>query len=136
MVAVAGMHTVCGMRSASARPHPPRRSRHESGFSLLELLVAILLIDVALLAIVRTHAVVVRQRNDTRMRFAAAAAAATRIEQLLASPCAPASGSSSGPAWSELWSAQLDGHTREIEDSVAFGAPASHVVVLRTRFPC
>jgi len=137
MMVVAGpRRTVGAMRSGSARPDLPRRSRRESGFSLLELLVAILLIDVALLAVARTHAVVVRQRNDGRMRSAAVNAAATRIEQLLASPCAAASGSSSLPASSETWSAQFDGHTREVSDSVAFGVPAQHIVVLRTRLPC
>jgi Tfp pilus assembly protein PilV len=136
MVAVARVRTVCGMRLASARPRSPRRSRSESGFSLLELLVAMLLIDVALLSIVHTHAVLVRHRNDTRLRAAAVAAATTRIEQLLASPCVESSGSSLGPAWSELWSAQIDGHTREIDDSVTFGVSAPHTVVLRTRFPC
>ena len=136
MVAVAPARTMCGMRFAPARPRSSRRSRSESGFSLLELLVAILLIDVALLAIVHTHAVLVRHRNETRLRGAAVAAATTRIEQLLATPCVGDSGSAHGPAWSELWSAQIDGHTRQIDDSVMFGVPSPHIVLLRTRFPC
>jgi len=124
------------MRSALADPRSPRRSRHEPGFSLLELLVAILLVDVAILGIVHTHAVVVRNRNEMRARSAAVTGATARIEQLLASPCAAGSGSSVLPASAEFWSSSLDGHTREISDSIVFGALAPHVMVLRTRVPC
>ena len=124
------------MGSTPVEPRRSRRSRRELGFSLLELLVAILLIDVAVLGIVRTHAVVVRSRNAMRARSAATTAASARLEQLLASPCTAASGSALRPAAVEFWSSQLDGHGREISDSVVFGGAASHVVVLRTRVPC
>jgi Tfp pilus assembly protein PilV len=136
VVGAAQERTVCAMRSAPADPRPPRRSRHEPGFSLLELLVAILLVDIALLGIVRTHAIVVRNRNEMRARSAAAIGAAARIEQILASPCTAGSGSAVLPASAEFWSSRLDGETREISDSIVFGASQMHVVVLRTRFPC
>jgi Tfp pilus assembly protein PilV len=135
VVVAARQHTVCDMRSTPFEPRP-RRSRHEPGFSLLELLIAILLLDVAILGIVHTHAIVVRSRNEMHARSAATTAAAARLEQMLASPCTAGSGFSRLPAFAELWSSQLDGHTREISDSVVFGPSASHVVVLRTRFPC
>jgi len=124
------------MHSAPANPRSPRRSRHEPGFSLLELLVAILLVDVAILGIVHTHAIVVRNRNEMHARSAAVTGAAARIEQILASPCVAASGSSVHPVYAEFWSSTLDGQTREIVDSVVFGALVPHVVVLRTRFAC
>ncbi len=136
VVRAASQRTVCDMRSAPADPRSPCRSHHESGFSLLELLVAILLVDVAILGIVHTHAIVVRNRNEMRARSAAVIEAADRIERILASPCANGSGSTVLPASAEFWSSQLDGQTREISDSVVFGASAPHVVVLRTRFPC
>jgi len=138
LVATTTQRRVCAMRSTPVRGRSPRRSRHESGFSLLELLVAILLVDVALLAIAHTHAVVLRQRNETRIRAAAVAAASARIEALLASPCIAAAGSSSLPTMLELWSVQVEGHVREVSDSLAFGwgAPLSHTFVLRTRVPC
>jgi Tfp pilus assembly protein PilV len=112
------------------------RRTHELGFSLLELLVAILLVDIAILAIVRTHAVVLRSRNDARARAAAVSAAAARVEQLLASPCVASSGSFSQRASTELWSSRLDGSSREISDSIEFGGAARHRFVLRTRSLC
>ncbi len=124
------------MRSAPTDPRSPRRSHHEYGFSLLELLVAILLVDVAILGIVHTHAVVVRNRNEMRARSAAVIGAADRIEQILASPCTAGSGSSVLAASAEFWSSRLEEQTREISDSIVFGPSAPHVVVLRTRFPC
>jgi Tfp pilus assembly protein PilV len=124
------------MRSAPADPRSPRRSHHASGFSLLELLVAILLVDVAILGIVHTHAIVVRNRNEMRARSAAVIGAADRIEQILASPCTDNSGSLVLPGSAEFWWSSLAGQTREISDSVVFGASAPHMVVLRTRFPC
>jgi Tfp pilus assembly protein PilV len=136
VVRASSKRTVCGMRSVPADPRSPRRSRHEPGFSLLELLVAMLLVDVAILGIVHTHAVVVRNRNEMRARSAAVTGATARIEQTLASPCTAGSGSSVLPVSAEFWSSSFDGQTREISDSIVFGASAPHVVVLRTRFPC
>jgi Tfp pilus assembly protein PilV len=136
VVRAATQRTVCDMRSAPADPRSPRRSHHASGFSLLELLVAILLVDVAILGIVHTHAIVVRNRNEMRARSAAVIGAADRIEQILASPCTAGSGSSVLPASAEFWSSSLEGPTRAISDSIVFGPSAAHVVVLRTRLPC
>jgi Tfp pilus assembly protein PilV len=122
------------MRATACRP--ASRLRRRLGFSLIELLVAVILIDVALLAIVQTTAVVVRRRNETRARSAAVSAAASRIEGLLASPCAAASGAASLASIAEAWSLQTLGQTREATDSVSFGALAAHTLVLRTRLPC
>jgi Tfp pilus assembly protein PilV len=132
VLGAAGERTVCAMRPVVRT----RRSRHELGFSLLELLVAILLVDVAILAIVHTHAIVVRHRNETHARAAAVNAAASRIEQILASPCVASSGSALQRASAEFWSSRLDAATREISDSLEFGASARHRFVLRTRSQC
>ena len=132
MVGAAREHRVCVMRPATRT----RRPHNELGFSLLELLVAILLVDVAILAIVHTHAIVVRNRNETRARAAAVNAAAARIEQILASPCVAGTGSALQRASAEFWSARLDATTREISDSIEFGASTPHRFVLRTRSQC
>jgi len=116
-------------------PFTARRSRR-NGYSLLELLVAIVLIDVGLLAIVQTHAVVVRRRNEIRARSAAVGAAASRVEQLVAAECAATSGAAASRGYDEIWLVHPAGRTREISDSVAFGAGASHRLTLRTKLPC
>ncbi len=84
----------------------------------------------------QTTAVVVRRRNEARARAMAAYTAATRLEQILASPCATTSGASATAGLTETWSSQLTGRTRDVGDSVAFGVPASHAVILRTRVLC
>jgi Tfp pilus assembly protein PilV len=122
------------MSSVSCRP--PSRRRRPFGFSLVELLVAIILIDVALLALVQTTAVVVRRRNEARARATAVNTASARIERLLASPCATASGSASLPSLFENWSAHPVGSAGEAADSVSFGLDAAHTFVLRTRLSC
>jgi Tfp pilus assembly protein PilV len=132
VVGAAREHTVCAMRPATRT----RRSHNELGFSLLELLVAILLVDVAILAIVHTHAITVRSRNETHARGAAVNAAAARIEQILALPCVATTGSALQRASAEFWSSRLDATTREISDSIEFGAPTRHRFVLRTRSQC
>jgi Tfp pilus assembly protein PilV len=111
------------------------RSHRESGFSLLELLVAIILVDVAVLAIVQTNAAIIRRRNEMRARAAAVSSAGTRLEQLLATPCTPASGTSPRPI-AETWTAESVPGGRELRDSVVFEDPGQHVVVLRTRSSC
>jgi len=124
---------VCAMCSPSGRA---RRARHELGFTLLELVVAILLVDVAILAVLHTHAVVVRNRNEMRARSAAVDAATARVEQIIASPCVAAAGSTLIPSSAEFWSSSVDATTREISDSMVFGVSARHTFVLRTRSSC
>ena len=114
----------------------PRRRVHRAGYSLIELLVAIILIDVGVLAVVQTNAVLVRRRNEIRLRAAAVAAAASRIERLVAVPCAAVSGAAVTPAYTEAWAVQPATHSREISDSVSFGAGGSHWISLRTGQPC
>ena len=118
------------------RPHTSRCRSRRSGHSLVELLVAIILIDAGLLAVVQTHSVVVRQRNEIRARASAVAAAASRLEQLVAAPCAPASGAFASRDYSEMWFVRPIAQTREISDSVTFGDGAAHHVALRMKLTC
>lgn len=117
------------------RPPTARPSRR-NGYSLLELLVSIILIDAGLLAIVQTHAVVVRRRNEIHARAAAVGAAASRVEQLVAAPCAATSGAAASRGYDETWLVRPSGRMREISDSVAFGAGAAHRLALRTKVAC
>jgi prepilin-type N-terminal cleavage/methylation domain-containing protein len=107
------------------------------GFSLVELLVALLIIDVGLLAMAGTTIALVRQRTGLHARATAVRAASTRLEWLGAAPCAPTSGTASSAELDERWSVQLESNaTRELTDSVVFGRDGVHTVVVRTRLPC
>jgi prepilin-type N-terminal cleavage/methylation domain-containing protein len=110
-----------------------------SGFTLVEVLVAIVLIDAGLLALVAGSAVLVRQAAEVRARSTALHAASNRIQSLGALPCAVATGSAGvTPALREEWSvALLANNVRELLDRVTFTAGRdTHTVVLRTRLPC
>jgi prepilin-type N-terminal cleavage/methylation domain-containing protein len=109
------------------------------GFTLIEVLIAVVLIDVGLLALVAGSTIIVAQTNELRVRSAATRAAGNRLQQLGAAPCVPATGSAVGPRdLQEHWEVLLHGNeTRQVNDSVTFragGRPAW--IVLRTRFPC
>lgn len=98
---------------------------------------ALLVVDVGLLALASTTVALVRQRTDLHARAAAIRAAAARLEWLGAGPCQPASGSAATPELTEYWQVQLAANaTRELTDSVTFGSGAIHVAVLHTRLPC
>jgi Tfp pilus assembly protein PilV len=112
--------------------------RPRAGFTLVEVLVAVLFIDVAVLASVATSAFVVRRQVELRAHMAASDAAANRLESLALGPCAPATGSAAGPLGIvEHWSTTIIDGVRSIRDSIAFrtGTTAKHVV-LETRKPC
>src|SRR5262245_16450379 len=118
--------------------HSSVGARIPRGFSIVELVVAMMLVAVGLLSLVGANAVFVRRRNEARQRLAAAAAAANRVARLSSTPCRPANGTESGAfGITEHWSVELRANaTREIVDSVRFGASPIGDVVLRTRLPC
>ncbi|HVX37936.1 MAG TPA: type II secretion system protein [Gemmatimonadaceae bacterium] len=116
-------------------PGPRRRA----GFTLVELLVAIVLIDCGVLALVAESAVLVRKRNDLRTHALATRVAGDRVQSLAAGACAETVGSAEWPGgMRESWSVALvPNHVRELSDSVAFvEGRATRSVVLRTRLPC
>lgn len=120
-----------------ASPRGVRR-RLRPGFSLVELLVALVLVEVGLLALAGTTLALVRERTELRARAAAIRAASTRLEWLGAGPCQGSSGSAAVlPMLSEQWSVQPTANaTYELTDSVTFGPGGRHAIVLRTRLPC
>lgn len=121
------------------RLHSFPRLKPRAGFTLVELLIAIVLIEIGLLALVASGASLARQLTTTRARFAAINTAANRLQQLGATSCAATSGTASGPPGvTERWSASVQPNgTRELRDSVTFVAMGStHPVVLRTRLIC
>src|SRR6478672_4177228 len=61
--------------------------RSRDGFTLVELLIAVLLIDVGVLAMVAGTALIVRRQNAMRTRALAAQVAANRIQRLQGGAC-------------------------------------------------
>ena len=97
-----------------------RRSQSPRGFTLVELLVALLLLDVGLLGLVGFAAALSRDGNDTRATARAWAIASARIERMASVACG---GSGSGSeAWSGVaeWFSDVGGpnETRLLSDSV------------------
>jgi Tfp pilus assembly protein PilV len=113
--------------------------RSRRGFTLAEVLLAIILIDVGLLALVGSSALLARRTNALRLRNAALRAAANRLQQLGAAPCAPATGvATSADGVQEAWTlVPTNGTVLDIRDSVTFSDGATtHRIVLETRLPC
>ena len=75
-------------RHRTARIGASRRNRR--GFTLVELMVAMMLFSVGLLALASTSAVVVRQMGDAGNMSVAATVAQARIERLRTANCAVA----------------------------------------------
>src|SRR5690349_20611096 len=89
------------------------------GFSIVEVLVAMMLVAVGLLSIVGAGSVLVRRRNEARQRLAMVALASNRVAKLSGAPCRSTSGTTSaGPTIVERWwVSPLANATREIVDS-------------------
>jgi Tfp pilus assembly protein PilV len=113
--------------------------RNRPAFTLVEVIIAVVLINVGLLALVAGSAVLIRQSSEMRSRSAAVRAAANRLALLGATTCVPRSGNATSAfGIREDWSVHVlaDG-IRELHDSVSYSAPTgTKSVVLRTRLPC
>lgn len=99
--------------------------RSRSGFTLLELLVALLLLDLGILCLLATSAVAARELRHARLRDQAAQLAAQRVERLMAGACDSAqSGVAIHPGGlHEYWSVEPPrGGRRTVRDSIGIGA--------------
>lgn len=114
-----------------------RSLRTRSGFTIVELLVATVLVQVGLLATVAASAVLVRAVRDEEARWMAVQLASNRIERLGAATCAPVVASAmSGEGLHESWRMTLSGGVRDMRDSVSYGPSGARSVVLESRAPC
>ena len=92
-----------------------------SGFTLVETLVALVLLELGMLALAAGIAGTARDLAYVRHATAAHARARNRVAQLRADPCvAAASGSVHEAAWAEHWRVEAEGSTRRIVDSIVF----------------
>lgn len=109
------------------------------GFTLVELLLTLLLVDVALLTLVGTIAVITRQLGDAAARSAAFAIARNRVERLTSQGCASAASGDSVPApgMHEWWSATPAAAFTLFSDSVELTTRHGvRTIVLRGRTAC
>lgn len=129
---------MCFPSRRRARPSPVG-SVAPRGFALVEVLLAVILINVGLLALVAGSAVLVRQATDLRIRRNALQLGTNRLQLLGAAPCGAASGAANGAAGvREQWSVDVMGNgVRDLRDSVIFSVRGElRSIVLRTRLPC
>jgi Tfp pilus assembly protein PilV len=110
-----------------------------AGFTLIEVLIAVVLIDVGLLALVAAGSILVHRATDLRLRNSAVAVAVNRLQLIGVGACVGANGAAIGAGGiRESWgvTAPTNG-VRELYDSVAFTVDGvERVVALRTRLPC
>jgi Tfp pilus assembly protein PilE len=110
------------------------------GFTLAELLLALVLLDLGILALVGASAAVARVESGTRSDARQLATASTRVERTLSTPCGAASAGTAQPARDlvESWTDTPGPNaTREVTDSVVLSTSrGSRIVVLRSGGRC
>jgi len=114
------------------------RARH--GFTLVELLVALVLLDIGLLALVALTASLSQSVNRLRGSARAHSIASSRVERIGATPCTTSAVGTEHPAAgvTEWFSDQpAPNATRVITDSVAVtSSHGTRTAVVRTRARC
>lgn len=100
--------------------------RRRSGFTLIELVLALVLVAFGLLALVATSALVTREVGSAGTRVAAALAARNRAEWLVVTPCASlVGGAVTHPRGvREWWTVERNGNTVLLRDSVVITTPS------------
>jgi Tfp pilus assembly protein PilV len=112
--------------------------RPRRGGTLIELLVALLLLDLAILTLAAVSAVAARRIGDAGRLNRSTAAAANRLERTASRPCAALSNGSAvlERGVTEQWSARAIAGATEIADSIQILSMSHEQVVLRMRLPC
>src|SRR5437762_2273752 len=114
---------------------PTRRStvsrrRRRRGFALAEVVVALAMLAVGLLALAGSTAALLRADSAARATAGAAGLIADRVERVTAAACGAAGGTRLDRAYEERWQtvAADDGYT--LVDSVAYADPVAGRVVV------
>jgi Tfp pilus assembly protein PilV len=112
--------------------------RPRRGATLIELLVALLLLDLALVSLAAMSAVAARRIGDAGRRSRAVIAATTRLESMRARPCSMAAGGAVQlePNVFETWTVTGLSRSIEIADSVDMRVRGGDHVSMRTRSSC
>jgi Tfp pilus assembly protein PilV len=124
-------------RDTSARLDSPRV---RCGFTLVELLVALVLLDVGLLVLVGLGAAISRDASDMRRLSRATAIAVARVETMASLVCAGTSAGTSAPApgiAESFTDTAAPNGTRLLSDSVTIDLRGRiRAAVMRTRARC
>ena len=108
------------------------------GSTLIELLVAIVLLDLALLSLATVGAVTAKRVGDAGRRSRATMAVANRLERLSALPCPAiiAGAQQLERGVTETWSVARNGSVLEMSDSIEIVGPPQERIVVRRRIAC
>ena len=100
-----------------------------AGFTLIEALIALVLFQIAALALAATTAVAARDLAIANRHARAEALARDRVARLRSSACAGAAGGSRQHAGGleEYWRVTIDGQARKVSDSVVLRLPGGRV---------
>ena len=132
-------HGVHGM-SARIRTRKTRRpSGKRAGFTLVELLVAMMVFAVGMLGLAATAASVTRMMGGAKRQTIAATVAQSRLEKLRSSPCASiTSGSETVRGITNVWTVTAVTRGVSVKDSVAFPSSRNKTrsKVYKTTLPC
>jgi len=108
------------------------------GFSLVELLTALVLLGVGLAAFTRAASAVAWLERDTRLRRTVAAVVTARLDSLAGQPCDSAL--HAGEAWfrgvHERWMAMPEGRHLRLADSVDVPVRPALARVVAANIPC
>lgn len=98
--------------------HVHRAPRARSAFTLVELLVALVLVAIGLLALSATTALVVHELGSAAARSAVGMSLRNRVERFMLAPCAVASGDVVSPhGVRETWRTTLAENSASLRDS-------------------
>ena len=117
----------------------PRSPRSERGFTIAELMVAVVIFSVGLLAMAGTAGVIVTTLTSTQSRTIAAGVAESRFERIRTTACASrASGSATTRGIAETWTLS---HLPRAEDDVTVSVSflsnhQSRTEMFRSILPC
>ena len=122
--------------STHIRPHMNPRLR--SGFTLLEVIVAMMVLSVGVLGMTSTTLVVSRQLTSAERQTRVAAAVESRFDRLRATPCALVSaGSAVSEGITETWTRRDTTRAIIVVDSVRWSVRGvQRVQVYESMIPC
>ena len=103
---------------------PRARRRRRAGFTIVEVLVAVMVLSIGVLGLAGAAAIVTRMMGSSEMQSDASTVASARFESLRGTRCPLAAGSASGAGITERWSVSQLGNAGyrmyEVVDSVRY----------------